>query len=93
MTITLDDLKSQLNIDGTDDDVLLQGKLDTATAFIETFTGAPMGLTPPAPLLEAVRQLAAHLYENREATLIGITVRELPFGLFDLLTPYRAWSF
>jgi hypothetical protein len=93
MTITVDDLKVHLNLTDDDDDYLLQGKLDTATAFVENYTGAPLGDTPPAPLIEAVLQLAAHLYENREATLIGITVRELPFGLFDLLTPYRAWSF
>ncbi|TCT12665.1 putative phiE125 gp8 family phage protein [Tepidamorphus gemmatus] len=47
----------------------------------------------PAPIKEAVRQLAAHLYENREASLVGITAEAVPFGLFDLIGPYRAWSF
>ena len=47
----------------------------------------------PAPLKEAVRQLAGHLYENREATLVGTGASALPFGVMDLLGPYRAWSF
>ncbi|CAJ0861987.1 hypothetical protein AMST5_01447 [freshwater sediment metagenome] len=55
-----------------------------------TLTG---GAYPPAPIAEAVRQLAAHLFENREASIVGVTANEIPFGVFDLLTPYRAWAF
>jgi hypothetical protein len=47
----------------------------------------------PAPVIEAVLQITAHLYENREATLVGVTAQQLPFGALDLLSPYRAWSF
>jgi hypothetical protein len=42
----------------------------------------------PAPVDEAIRQLAGHLYANREATLVGVTAQALPFGVLDLLTPY-----
>mgnify|MGYP000197396570 CR=1 FL=1 len=49
--------------------------------------------TVPAPLKEAVRQLAAHFYENREAALVGVTASELPFGVIDLVAPYRTWVF
>lgn len=55
-----------------------------------TLTG---GALPPPPVAEAVRQLAAHLFENREASIVGVTASEIPFGVFDLLTPYRAWGF
>jgi hypothetical protein len=40
-----------------------------------------------------VLQLTAHLYQNREASLIGVTASALPFGFLDLLAPYRAFSF
>lgn len=55
-----------------------------------TLTG---GAYPPAPVAEAVRLLASHLFENREASLVGVTAKELPFGFTDLLSSYRAWSF
>ncbi|WP_457796647.1 head-tail connector protein [Methylocystis sp. S23] len=93
MTISIDDLKRHLNITGADDDDLLQDKIAVATAFVEKFTGGPFTETTPAPLLEAVRQLAAHLYENREASLIGATVHDLPFGTWELITPYRSFAF
>lgn len=93
MTITVDDLKRQLNITGTDDDALLADKIASATAFVETFTGGPMGATPPAPLLECVRKIAASLYENRESSLVGATVNDLPEDIWTLLNPYRAFAF
>ncbi len=45
----------------------------------------------PAPLCEAVKQLAAHWYENREAVFVGNSAQAiaLPLGLFDLIEPYR----
>ena len=51
------------------------------------------GANVPAPLVEAIKALVAHWYENREAALVGITASELPFGLGDVLNQYRAWSF
>jgi uncharacterized phage protein (predicted DNA packaging) len=93
MTITLDDLKQHLNISGADDDTLLQGKIDAATAFVEEFTGGPFTDATPAPLLEAVRKLAAHLYENREVSLVGATVNDFPLGFWDLVNNYRTWAF
>jgi uncharacterized phage protein (predicted DNA packaging) len=93
--IALADLKAQLNITFTDDDDLITGKIAAAEDWISKFVGMEWPPTDPVPgaLLEAIRQLAAHLYENREATLVGVTSQDLPFGLLDLLTPYRAWAF
>ena len=47
----------------------------------------------PDPIQEAIKQLAAHFYENREATLVGVSAQELPLGVADLINPYRAWCF
>lgn len=44
----------------------------------------------PADIAEAVKLLAAHHYAHREATFYGENgMRRLPFGVADLLEPYR----
>src|SRR5665213_2163141 len=93
--IQLADLKAHLNVTFDTDDDLITGKIAAAESWIAIFVGAPWPPTDPVPgaLQEAIRQLAAHLYENREASLVGVTSQDLPFGLLDLLTPYRAWAF
>jgi uncharacterized phage protein (predicted DNA packaging) len=91
--VTLSDLKSHLNITTSDDDALLTSKLAAAQAWILSFTGVadPM----PEPLNEAVRQLAAHFYENREATIAdaGVTPYAMPFSIMEMITLYRNWAF
>lgn len=47
----------------------------------------------PAPFIEAIKQLVAHWYENREAALISVTSSELPFALQDFLNEFRTWVF
>lgn len=93
--IELADLKAHLNVTFDTDDDLITGKIEAAEDWIAMFVG--MDWPPASPvsgaLKEAIRQLAAHLYENREASLVGVTSQDLPFGLLDLLTPYRAWAF
>lgn len=96
--VTLADLKAHLNIVFDADDALITSKLSAAIAWIGQWVGGDLAtLYPngvPAPLDEAVRQLAAHLYVNREAVLTNerrATV--LPFGVDDLVMPYRTWSF
>lgn len=104
--IDLTDAKAHLNLTTDDDDRLVNAKIDAATAWIALYTGTdyvtpgedadgyPVPVdTTPAPVKEACRQLTAHLYQNREASLVGVTAQALPFGLLDLLAPYRAWSF
>jgi len=43
----------------------------------------------PAPLVQAVRILVSHLYDNRTAVTIGATPREVPFTVLALCSPYR----
>lgn len=45
----------------------------------------------PAPLGEAILQLIAWWFENRETA--GPGAREVPFGVRELITEYREWSF
>ena len=104
--VQLVDMKAQLNVTFTDDDVLIQAKIDAAEDWISRFcasvdpcdpSNTSIALWPPNPmppsLIEAIKMLAAHLYENREASLVGMTSSQLPFGLMDLLAPSRTWAF
>jgi hypothetical protein len=100
--VSVTDLKRHLNITYNDDadNALLGEKLSVASEWVSKYTGIPLDTcdptveppacpTPmPAPVDEAIRQLAGHLYANREATLVGVTAQALPFGVLDLLTPY-----
>ena len=88
MAISLDDMKAHLRVTITDDDVIIADKLATATEWVSLYTGIPTDSAAPGPVNEAVRQLTAHLYANREASLVGVTAQSLPFGVLDLLTPY-----
>lgn len=45
----------------------------------------------PEALRLAVMTLAAHFYENREATLVGATSKETEFAVTALCAPYRLW--
>lgn len=69
-------------------------KLETNSPAV-TLSGPTMtgGVTPLPAIAEAVRRLAAHFYENREAVMVGASVDELPLGVWDLITPFRKWGF
>lgn len=94
MAVSLASLKAHLNITDDTDDALLADKLAAASEWVSQYTAIPLDSAEiPAPVLEATRMLAAHLYENREATLVGVTAQALPFGMLDMLASYRAWAF
>jgi hypothetical protein len=102
--VTVAELKEQLNLTddlGTDDDALLGRKISAAQDHIERQLGFKIGARYgadnqdpiPAALVEAVSQLAAHWYENREASLIGVNGYSLPFGVQEIVDGYREYSF
>lgn len=102
--VTVAELKEQLNLTddlGTDDDTLLQRKIDAAQGHVERLLGFKIednygGIDQeaiPAPLVEAVSQLAASWYENKEATLIGVSGQAVPFSVLDIVAEFRSWSF
>ena len=105
----LADAKAQLNITDTSDDALITGKLYAVIDWVGRYNGQSYlttlyGVTAadgtvtyappiPAPVYEAILQIVAHLYANREASLVGVTAQALPLGALDLLMPFRAWGF
>lgn len=93
--VTVPEAKAHMNIVSDDDDALIAAKIDAAEAWVGAYLGTPLAeLAPvPEPVKEAVRQLVAHLYENREASITGVTMTDVSPGMFDLLAPYREWSF
>lgn len=102
--VTVPQLKEQIGWTddlGTADDALMQRKIDAAQNHIERLLGFKIGEkyggagqeAIPVSLVEAVSQLAAHWFENREATLVGVTAQELPFGVWDIVNEYRSYSF
>ena len=96
--VTLDDLKAHLNITFDADDALITAKLAAAQSYVGRWVGGDLETVfstgTPADLDEAVRQLAAHFYANREAVNVqeGRTL-VLPYGVEDLIAPYRVWAF
>jgi hypothetical protein len=104
--VQLADMKAHLNVTFSDDDALIQAKIDAAEDFISRFCVTVDPCDPDSTsmalwsansvtpgIIAAIKLLAAHLYANREASVVGVTAADLPFGLFDLLGPFRTWVF
>lgn len=93
--IDVADLKSHLNITNNADDALIGGKIEAAQAAVEQMLGFAIEdrfSSPPGDLKEAVRQLAAHFYENREASVVAVSASLLPLGVSDLVRNRRDWA-
>lgn len=101
MIVDLATVKQQLGVTLDIDDALIARKIEAAQNHIERmlgykieeqFGGVDQDDIPPS-LVEAVCQLAAHWYENREATIVGVSAQNLPLGVQDIIREYRCWSF
>lgn len=102
--VSLAELKEQLAFTddiGAVDDALLQRKLDAAQQHVErllgfkieaTYGGQDQDPVPPV-LVEAVCQLAAWWYEQREAAVTGTAVNEVPFGVREIVAGFREYTF
>jgi hypothetical protein len=100
--ISFDDMRYHLALTDDapgEDQLLLQGKIEAAQNHIERllgfkieeeFGGAGQDPVPPA-LCEAVLQLAAWWFENREAG--GEASRPMPFGVAEIVAEYREYTF
>lgn len=69
--VTVAQIKAQLNLDDAIDDALVELKAQAAQNHVERLLGFRIEeefVTVPPALQEAVLQLAAHWYENREAS-------------------------
>lgn len=103
MTIaTMDQLKDQLAFTGDEgelDDALLARLIPAAQGHVERLLGFKIEVQfggaeqepVPEPLVHAVLMLAAHWYEVREASHTGL--REVPFGVTEIVTEYRGFTF
>lgn len=94
--VTLAQQKAHLGVTLDVDDTLIQSQIDAAQSFVETFLGYEIEeeFDPvPDDLVSAVKMLAAHWYENRESTLVGLSGQILPNGLDDVLHNRRNWTF
>ena len=90
-TTNLPLLKAQLNLEHELDNSLLTHKLAVAEDWIGNFVGKPFAAHDPMPasLTEAALQLAAYWYVQREGAS-DMRLTDVPFGVIDLLRPYRA---
>jgi hypothetical protein len=93
--VTPAELRAHSNLSEDEADAFLTGKIEAAEDWIAGYIGQALAdLDPvPAAVKEAVLRLAADLYELREASLVGVSAEILPFGVTDLLAPYRTWNF
>jgi len=85
--------KAHLNIMHDDDDTLIQGKIDAASAHLEALLGYVVEdefETVPDDLRQAVLALVGHWYENREAT--GEHIFEAPLNMWDIVRERRSYA-
>lgn len=100
MIVTLDEMRQHLNFTDsqTMDNALIERQLKAAQAHIERLLGFKIeaefvGSDVPEDLKHGVCILAAHWYENRESSFVGVTAQEIPFGVREIVREYRNWSF
>ncbi|MDW9645443.1 phage gp6-like head-tail connector protein [Sinorhizobium meliloti] len=95
--VTLAEMKAELGITTTTDDAMITAKIDEAQAWIESFLGyaieTEFPVDVPADLAMAVKAQAAHLYENREATIVGLNIQLAPNGVADVIRNRRDYAF
>lgn len=98
--VTYDELRDHLGLTADNgDEMLVQDKGDAAQNHIERLLGYRIdarfggdGQEPVPPALkEAVLQLACWWFENREAATD--LSRILPFGVTEIVSEYREWTF
>lgn len=100
--VTAAELTDQLGLEGIDGlDSLLVQKIAAAQGHVERLLGFKIeecfggeDQEPvPEPLREAVLQLAAWWFEQREAGVVGQGVAQPPHSLPEIVAEYREWTF
>ena len=88
--VTLADFKARLGVTEDTDDAMLDDILEEAQAFVEGALGYPIAPDSyPKDLHFAVIATAAHFFENREATIVGVSVTEAPLSVQDIIANRR----
>ena len=60
---------------------------------VQYIAGWQNAINIPGTIKSAMLLLIGHLYENREQSIIGVQVNEIPFGIEALLHPHRVIKF
>ena len=91
--LTLDDIKTHLNIDSafTDDDQYLESLESVAVDIIERDIDYKLGEQLPDALKHALLLVIGNFYDNRES-LSPVGISELPQSLGWILDLYRDYS-
>lgn len=89
--VTLEEAKEWMRVTHDDEDSLIQGLIVAAREYCETYTEQVFldNEETPTRVKKAILILAADMYENREAQIIGQTVAQNP-TVERLLHPIRA---
>lgn len=91
MALTASNLRDHLN--GVPDlDAVLTRLLNAATSHVASMLGVDND-APAEVVDQAILMLAAHWYENREASTVGVTAQSLPLGFDDLIANHRNYTF
>lgn len=91
--VSLAAIKAHLRVDSSDEDAGLTVMLEAARRHIEAWVGPLDDFeVVPADIGEAMKQLAAQFYEVREAAQVD-ALSVIPFGVSELIGPYRKWEF
>lgn len=99
MALTVIDLKQHCNVTSDEDNDVLTRFLAAATSHLERLLGFKLTDTtalpdgPPADLELALLMLAAEWYENREASIVGVAMMAIPFGVEQIVNEHRTYTF
>lgn len=88
--VTLADMKAHLGIVDDADDAMISDMIDEAQSFIEGWLGYEIDPSDyPADLHFAVKAQAAHMFENRESSIVGVSAAVAPMSVQDILAGRR----
>lgn len=88
--LSLDDAKACLRVDHDEEDLLIQGYMDAAQAWIERVTGRTFE-SAPADIQQAARMLIAHWYDTR-AGVSEKAMAAVPMGIRSLVANHRSFA-
>ena len=99
MAIDLEALKAHCNVTFDEDNALLDRLLAASIRHVQSVLGFAIDDTTefpagtPEDVEQAVLMLAAHWYENREGSIVGVSAIEVPFGVADILANHRSYTY
>lgn len=103
MALDVDALREHLNMTADDPDAIDLAVLPRVLDAAKAHTARQLGFAlddiveypdgTPADLEQAVLMLAAHWYENREASIAGVAMMPVPIGYDDIIRDHRSYTY